>query len=72
MPDLPTCGLLRIEARLWLLASEIDLVNGECDDEEEWPRSKLDRLLFPMDLPVKEGCESMRSHEIKIMKRKWI
>lgn len=54
-PDLPTCGLLRMEERLWLLASEMDLVRDECDGEEELPRSKLVRVLFTMDLPVKEG-----------------
>lgn len=27
--DFPACGLLRIEDKLWLLASELDLAEGE-------------------------------------------
>lgn len=39
----------------------MDLVSDEGEGEEgvERPRSTLDRLLLPMDLPIKEGCESM-------------
>lgn len=57
--DFPACGLLRIEDKLWLLASGLDL--GE-EDEVVRPRvvSLLRRLEYSVgDLPDWEGWDSM-------------
>lgn len=57
--DLPACGLLRIEDKLWLLASELDLAK-----EEEVVRARVVCLLTGLeysvgDLPDWEGWDSM-------------
>lgn len=56
--DFAARGLLRIEERLWIPASESDLVSGE--DEEDWESLE--------NLPDWEGCRSIFQAP-EIMKR---